>query len=395
MSQNPFRAGAGHPPPYLAGREGEKTEFHRLLQQSAITTNMVLTGLRGIGKTVLLNELKPIARKNGWRWTGTDLSEMASISELNLAIRILADLSTVTSQFETGSSNSTGIGFNRGESAEFYDFDYLSNFFQSVPGLISDKLKGTIRHVINSIPEDIKIVFAYDEAQNLTDHSAKDQFPLSMLLETFQMLQREGVKFFLALAGLPTLFPKLVESRTYAERMFKVITLGPLSEEESLEAIKKPILQAKLPFSPTDESYSVLRRISGGYPYFIQFFCHEMYEIWLNQGISNSIPTSTLTAKLDADFFSGRWENLTDRQRDLLFVIASLETVDREFTVQDCVEKSKHTNAPFSASQISQLLATLGNKGLVYRLRHGKYDLAVPMLKEFINRVSASSPSLP
>ena len=394
MSQNPFRAGAGHPPPYLAGREREKTEFHRLLQQSAITTNMVLTGLRGIGKTVLLNELKPIARESGWQWTGTDLSEMASISEQNLAIRILADLSTVTSQFKTGESNPTGIGFNRSESEKSYDFDYLLEFFRSVPGLVSDKLKGTMRHVMNSVPEDIRIVFAYDEAQNLTDHSAKDQFPLSMLLETFQMLQREGVKFFLALAGLPTLFPKLVESRTYAERMFKVITLGPLSKEQSLEAIKKPIMQANPLFSPTEHSYDVLRKISGGYPYFIQFFCHEMYEIWLNQGTSNPIPVSTLVAKLDADFFSGRWENLTDRQRDLLFVIASLEIVDREFTVQDCTEKSKHTNAPFSASQISQLLTTLSNKGLVYRLRHGKYKLAVPMLKEFINRVRTSFPSL-
>src|SRR5437867_2055708 len=95
--QNPFRPGAGHMPPYLAGREAEKKEFARLLRQTTILENMVLTGLRGVGKTVLLETLKPMAIEAGWGWVGTDLSESSSISEENLAIRILADLAVVTS----------------------------------------------------------------------------------------------------------------------------------------------------------------------------------------------------------------------------------------------------------------------------------------------------------
>src|SRR6266576_2764693 len=85
--QNPFRPGAGHMPPYLAGRQKEKEEFLRLLEQNAIFENLVLTGLRGVGKTVLLDTFKPLAIQTGWLWVGTDLSESASISEARISIR--------------------------------------------------------------------------------------------------------------------------------------------------------------------------------------------------------------------------------------------------------------------------------------------------------------------
>jgi hypothetical protein len=94
----------------------------------------------------------------------------------------------------------------------------------SAPGLTTDKLKAVLRHVGAMIHgTGIKgIVFAYDEAQNLSDRADNDQFPLSALLDVFQSLQRSpgGLPFLLVLTGLPTLFPKLNETRTYTERMF-------------------------------------------------------------------------------------------------------------------------------------------------------------------------------
>ena len=87
LFKNPYRPGAGHIPPHLAGRQRECEEFDRLLQQDTILENMVLTGLRGVGKTVLLETLKPLAIQRGWLWAGTDLSQTASVSEGNLALR--------------------------------------------------------------------------------------------------------------------------------------------------------------------------------------------------------------------------------------------------------------------------------------------------------------------
>src|SRR3990167_5706244 len=108
---NPFRPGAGHMPPYLAGRKEEENEFRKLLKQKTILQNLILTGLRGVGKTVLLDTFKPIAIQEGWLWVGTDLSESASVTETNISIRLLTDLAVVTSSIVIGTSEEKSAGF--------------------------------------------------------------------------------------------------------------------------------------------------------------------------------------------------------------------------------------------------------------------------------------------
>jgi hypothetical protein len=235
------------------------------------------------------------------------------------------------------------------------------------------------------------IIFAYDEAQNLADHAGKNEFPLSLMLDVFQSVQRKGIPFMLALSGLPTLFPKLVEARTYAERMFHVIFLNKLDEKSSRDAILKPISDSKCPVRFNEESVKSVYKITGGYPYFIQYVCREVYDVWvlkLDSGESPPpIPVNEILRKLDSDFFAGRWARATDRQRDLLRVIARLENCDLEFTVQEVVELSeKVLNKPFSSSHVSQMLVFLGDAGLVYKNRWSKYSFAVPLLGQFIRR---------
>src|SRR5437764_13871761 len=108
---NPFRPGAGHMPPYLAGRQKEKEEFLRLLDQELVLENMVLTGLRGVGKTVLLDTFKPLAIEKGWLWVGTDLSESMSITEERIVTRLVTDMSVVTSPFTVLRKIVVGAGF--------------------------------------------------------------------------------------------------------------------------------------------------------------------------------------------------------------------------------------------------------------------------------------------
>jgi Fe2+ or Zn2+ uptake regulation protein len=90
--------------------------------------------------------------------------------------------------------------------------------------------------------------------------------------------------------------------------------------------------------------------------------------------------------KLDKNFFAGRWAKATDRQRDLLSVIAMLDNCDEEFTVQDIVIQAKTIANPFSSSLVNQMLSTLTDAGLIYKNRHGKYSFAVPLLGQFILR---------
>ena len=386
---NPYRPGAGHMPTYLAGRELEKNEFRRLLDQQTVMENLVLTGLRGVGKTVLLDTLKPIAIGSKWLWVGTDLSETASLSEANIVLRMLADLSLVTSSISIGTSELPAVGFAPGPTVNNrLDFRSLTAIFHGTPGLTSDKVKAVLETVATALKaRDVRgIVFAYDEAQNMMDHAEKEQYPLSLMLEVFQSIQRKGISFMLVFTGLPTLMPRLIDARTYSERMFHVVTLDRLNEDESRQAILKPIDDAKCPVKFSEPGIKSIIATSGGYPYFIQFICRELYDAYL-QTDGKGIPVSEALRKLDSDFFMGRWARATDRQKQLLWVVANLEHCDGEFTIQDVVEKSKEIlEKPFSASHIIQMFNTLGEAQLVYRNRHGRYAFAVPLLGQFIQR---------
>lgn len=397
-AENPFKPGAGHSPPYLAGREDESKQFSDLLDQSNIMINIVLTGLRGVGKTVLMEDVyKPLALKKGWVWVGSDFSESAFVDENTLCLRLLTDLSVFTSELTvTLAGRAFGLK-SRTEQEIKLSFDFLIDFFEAQPGLMADKLKGTLDLCWSAIQATGKkgVLFAYDEAQVVQDRRDKDEYPLALMLEVFQSIQRKGMKYLLLLTGLPTLFPKLVESRTYAERMFIVQDIGKLSRQSCNDAIRRPLSNNVIQF--TDHSIASIVDESKCYPYFVQYICREAYDFFRTWNEKNPghpvapIPISTLVRKLDSDFFSGRWSRATDRQRELLLCIASLQNASEEFTVNEIATNSRfvaaqHNIKPFKTGDISQMLPKLIDGGLIYKNRYGKYSLAVPLFDEFIKR---------
>lgn len=390
---NPFRPGAGHQPPYLAGRQSERQQVLGLLGQDIVMENALITGLRGVGKTVLLDSLKPSVIDKNWIWIGTDLNESASISEDNIATRLCTDLSIATSTVVVSAVKKPSVGFSNvvEEEANTLTYERLLDIYNQTPGLSLDKLKAVMESSWEalSITGARGIVFAYDEAQNLADHAKKEQFPLSLLLDTFQSIQRKGLPVLLVLTGLPTLFPKLVQARTFTERMFRSIFLNRLSDGESRKAILKPIEDTDT-VRLSDQSVETIIGISAGYPYFIQFICREVYDAFIrrwDKGEQGSVPVSDIERKLGTDFFAGRWAKTTDRQRDLLSVIAQLDNCDEEFTIQDIVEKARELSIRgFSSSHTNQMLSALSSQGLVFKNRHGKYLFAVPLLAGYIRR---------
>ena len=395
---NPFRPGAGHQPPYLAGRDAERRQFLRLLEQRTIVENMVLTGLRGVGKTVLLDSFKPLAVRNGWLWVGTDLSEATSVSEDHMAVRLCTDLSPATSGVVVSTEQVRTPGFSPGARTIEHTLDYhaLTAAYARIPGLALDKLKGVLETAWSALSRSSPargVVFAYDEAQTLADRAAKEQYPLSLLLDAFQSLQRKGLPLMLVLTGLPTLFPRLVDARTFAERMFRVVFLDRLNARDSEDAVRKPVEDAACPVRLGDRSVAEIVTMSGGYPYFIQFICREVYDAFiqrLDRGEQASVPAVEIERKLDMDFFAGRWARATDRQRALLSVVAGLEHGDEEFSVRQVVERSRQVlDRPFSSSHVNQMLAALASQGLVFKNRHGRYSFAVPMLGGYVRRQAA------
>ena len=276
------------------------------------------------------------------------------------------------------------------------DYNTLAAIYERTPGPVADKIKNVLETVWPYLQTLGKrgIIFAYDEAQNLADHAMGSQYPLSLMLDLFQSIQRKGIAYMLALTGLPTLFPKLVEARTFAERMFGVFFLVPLDEQETSLAIRKPIATDSCPVHFSDESVRTIWGITHGYPYFIQYVCREAFDVWVQALESGQkppgIPIDAIIRKLDSDFFAGRWARATDRQRELLGVISHLPNCDSEFTVQEAVGdmSNKSLDKPFSASHVNQMLVSLAESGLIYKNRHGKYSFAVPLLGDFIRRQS-------
>lgn len=369
-------------------------EFRRLLEQDRILENLMLMGLRGIGKTVLLDELRPQAVGQGWLWIGGQFSESASFHEDSIAVRMIADLSVLTSQIGL----SEEIQRRTGISAGALTFDALFGVWNETPGLSADKLKRVLTTawaVTSQATGTRGIVFAYDEVQTLSEHSDRGQFPTALLLDTFQSLQRQGLPLMLVFAGLPNLLRKLVESRTYAERMFRVCFLDRLGPADSEDAIRRPIADAECPLQLTDDSVGKIVESSGGYPYFLQFICKEVYDAFLQRvgaGEEPSVPLPAIERKLDSDFFAGRWARCSERQRELLGLVAQLESPDTEFAVKDLEVLSRaRLDKPFSASHIVQMLAALERKGLIFKDRRARYAFAVPLFGQFIRRELASA----
>jgi len=386
---NPYRAGAGHSPPHLAGREAEVEKFKVFLDQDIVVKNVVLTGLRGVGKTVLMDDkFKPAAISCGWAWVGSDFAESSFLSEENVCTRLITDLAVYSGSLTVSGPQSTfGFQPQPGEQLTL-SYTFLMTLLQGHPGLMVDKVKAVLEFVWEAAKKQgIKgIVFAYDEAQVVADQKQKEQYPLALLLEAFQSLQRKGAKYLLLLTGLPTLFPKLVESRTYAERMFSVQEIGRLSPEASRDAITVPL--KKIGWEFTETAIATIIKSSDGYPYFIQFICRAAYDYWM-QTKRDNIPIEPIIRQLDSDFFAGRWEHLTDRQRDLLYCVAQLKVDDGEFTIPEIATISEKTARPikkFTPNDVSQMLPRLIDKGLLYKNRYGKYSFAVPLMGTFVNR---------
>jgi hypothetical protein len=395
-------------PPYLAGRTIERENFKKLLRQSIVTDNLIITGLRGVGKSVLLESFRPVTRETGWLWTGDDFTESVSLSEEAVSERLLTDLSLTLGPIFVQTQLALPIGFGGRSEKVVRSLEYkdLRGIYDGAPGLTTDKLKTVLRHVgalLNGTQ--IKgIIFAYDEAQNLSDHAVEQQYPLSVLLDVFQSVQRSpgGLPFMLVLTGLPTLFPKLNETRTYTERMFDVFTLDKLTPEESREAIIKPIQDGDCPVEFTDNAVNKIVEMSGGYPYFIQFICKEFFDIVIAKvgaGEVPRVPKADIIRKLDQRFFSGRWDKASDRQREFMMVAAMIPGSRREFTVQEIVQTSREIlgsrRKAFSSASAGMMLKTLNDLGFIFRNRRGKYSFTVPLLDEFIIRQMGLAANLP
>ena len=200
-----------------------------LEQDDAVLQNPLLAGFGGAEETALVETFRSCARQKKWVWVGTDLAASAGLTEERLAGRLLTNLAAVTSGWMVAAERTSGMGFI----PEFEEreiratLDVLREIFDGTPGLAQDKLKKIVALAGQwARGQGFRgIVFGCDGIQTLSEREPEEEFPLALLLDVFQSVQRAGVPAMLLFSGLLALPPKLVEARTFSERMFRTISL--------------------------------------------------------------------------------------------------------------------------------------------------------------------------
>jgi len=378
---NPFRPGNGLIPPYLAGRNQDLLLFKKSLDIAlSLPQNLVISGLRGTGKTVFLMNLEEICREKKWLFVRREFNRQFC-NEQKFLYALLTDLVTkVEGASLVKKVRKKRIGFAVSDE-DIINGDFADKLLSEYKGPLVDRMELILKELYSEINKAgfNGLVFLYDEFHFIEDNKVSDNFPLSLLLEAFSHVQQKGLRYYLVLSGLPTLTGNLVEAKTYAERMFQVRTFKELSPKDSVEAIKQPLRHTKFNFS--EKLIDRLVKETGGYPYFIQFYCFHLIDNIPKKDINKNDFEKIypfLLKQLDESFFYGRFTRLSNTEREILSKMLDLPEELEVSEIRKRIKKSR--------GAINLLLNNLVEKEILYRVKRGCYSFTLPMFKEFLVR---------
>jgi|HubBroStandDraft_6_1064221.scaffolds.fasta_scaffold245786_2 hypothetical protein len=386
--KNPYRPGAALPPLFLAGRARELARFRSVLNGAPeLPANIRLTGLRGVGKTVLLKKFESIAQEMDWMVVREQVEPRHNREE-----ELTGFLVGLANQVETRASRSARVReMAKGAAAavsRVLKITYADIEF-SIDPIGGNRQRSLVKAFFTAAEAAWNNGFGgflllLDEAQILRDEKSRDgEHPLSLLIATVNTLQDKGVPIGVVVCGLPTLRSNLLKARTYTERMFRGVEIGSLPDQEAVEAFVRPLDDTGISAAP-DLIPRVIAEVEG-YPYFIQIWGAELWEASELAGVEvldcallDQVEAS-IYERLDADFYEGRVESLTPAEQDVLMTAANchyppLKTVDI------------HSQSPKSQGNINVLMGRLSDEGVVFRVQKGIYEYTAPKFHEYLRR---------
>ena len=386
--RNPFSPGAGSPPPELAGRDGILEQARVLLGRVLAKRpekSLLLTGLRGVGKTVLLNEIERMAQASGYRTILIEAHEGKSLAVLLAPQlrRLLFDLDRIAG---AGDKVRRGIAvlksFVGAIKIKVGEID-ISLDIEPEPGTAdSGDLETDLPSLFMAVGEatqerGVAVALLIDELQYFSSQE------LSALIMAMHKMQQRQLPLLLIAAGLPILPGLMGESKSYAERLFSFPDIGPLPEPDATKALQDPVRQAGEAFDPA--ALAEIFRLTRGYPYFLQEWGYQAWNHATASPISLAVvrQTSALVAqRLDENFFRVRFDRLTPREKKYLRAMAELGPgPHRTGDVADKLGVKINTLGPVRANLIK--------KGMVYSPSHGDMAFTVPLFDEFMRRAIA------
>lgn len=381
--KNPFNPGAGCPPPALSGRD-DILELAKILLGRQLRgksgCSMLLTGLRGVGKTVLLQEIGREATEAGYHVAIFEVREGYSF-----ASALVPELRNILYELDSAAGISEKV--RRG-------LMVLRNFISSIKlnmgefSMDIEPLRGVADtgDILHDLPDlflataqaaqekGTGILLLIDEMQMLE----KQEF--NALIMAMHVLQQEQAPLALIGAGLPTL-PKLAgEAKSYAERLFDYPIIDRLSYADSCSALQEPARREGAEFA--SDALKSIYEYSHGYPYFLQVWG---YHVW-NQAAGPCITAQDVEAaankiytRLDEGFFRVRFDRLTDAEKRYCRAMAELQ--EEECSTSRIAEILRR-----KPSSLASTRERLMRKGMIFSSRQGVVTFSVPLFDDFLRR---------
>lgn len=383
---NPYAPGAGTLPPELAGRDDiiEKAAIALDRFRSGLAArSLLLVGLRGVGKTVLLTRIAKEAEARDLVVITMEAPEKRSLPALLIPqIRTaLLKLDKIAAAGElTKKALKTLGGFVGAMKVKYQDIEFGVDL-GSEPGVAdSGDLEHDLIELFTQIGRAAKekgtaVVFFIDELQ----YVKKEQF--GSLITALHKCAQDQLPIALIGAGLPQLVGHAGRAKSYAERLFEYPEIGPLRDSDGRKALVAPA--AKLGVSYEEDALDEILTRTQAYPYFLQEWGKLCWHCAKNSPITraDAISASDLAiSELDASFFRVRFERLTPAEKKYLRAMAELGPgPHRSGDIAHLLGKEVQTVAPTRSSLV--------NKGMIYSLSHGDNSFTVPLFDGYMKRV--------
>ena len=383
--KNPYRPGVGVRPLYLAGRDASLGRFDAMLRAAPEQqANMRVTGLRGVGKTVLLETFSEHAQEREWEPAFMEL-QPAHNTDTAIATAIGSLLSRTRKRLSRMARLRSAAGKALRSSSLSVSWEEVSlsiSFGSEREEDLARELFDTVRLALAKGRDGV--VLLLDEAQLIHDERGRHgEHPLSLLIAPVVALQRQELPLGLVLCGLPTLASSLQRARSYSERLFRGEEIGSLTPQQALEAFTRPLQQTARGVSPT-LSRAVVTEVEG-YPYFLQLWGSELWDAADLAGLNRLTPKlldvtrPDIYARLDRDFYEPRVATLTPAEQDLL--LGSADCPYPPLRSSDLSNSSAKTTG-----NVNVLLGRLVDAGALYRIRKGEYAYTAPKFRDYLLR---------
>lgn len=388
--RSPFSPGAGTPPPELAGRDRVREDvavaLHRIAHGRSAQSR-ILYGLRGVGKTVLLNEIRLSAEAEGIAVVMIEAPENRSLPAA-LAPALRAALLRMDRLRATGDSVQKALralaGFIKLK-ASYGDIEIAMELAPE-PGIAdSGDLESDLTDLVRSVGE-AALAGGTAAALFIDELQYVPEVQLAALITALHRAGQRKLPITLVGAGLPQLLGQMGEAKSYAERLFVFESIGPLDREAAYAAIGDPIHA-----EGEDIDEAALEAIflaTEGYPYFLQEWGKQAWDIAeqspiLAEHIGLASPAAL--AQLDASFFRVRFDRMTPAEKRYMRAMAELgEGPHRSGDIADVLGVKVTSVAPLRSALIA--------KGMIYSPNHGDTAFTVPMFDSFMCRIMPDLP---